>query len=103
MIARLAPAPSFSYEPVPAAANDNVPRFSGAGLRICVPRGLYAGFAKRLFDVFFVLLTLPVAVPIILLCALALKIEGGSAFYTQPRLGRGGRRFAIYKLRTMVP
>ncbi|MFC3614324.1 sugar transferase [Lutimaribacter marinistellae] len=64
--------------------------------------GFYSGFVKRVLDILFVILSLPVALPIILLCALALYLEGGRPFYTQPRLGRGGRRFSIYKLRTMI-
>ncbi|MGD9864185.1 MAG: sugar transferase, partial [Pseudodonghicola sp.] len=48
------------------------------------------------------LITLPITLPVILLCALALWIEGGQPFYWQPRLGRGGRKFRLMKLRTMV-
>lgn len=63
---------------------------------------LYRQFAKRLLDLVFVLLTLPVFLPVIGICALALWIEGGSPFYRQDRLGRNGRVFSILKLRTMV-
>ncbi|MCE8515981.1 sugar transferase [Ruegeria pomeroyi] len=65
-------------------------------------RGVYAKVGKRCLDVAFILLTLPVALLIIGLCALALRLEGGSAFYRQPRLGRNGKQFHILKLRTMV-
>ncbi len=64
--------------------------------------GTYAAVGKRLLDVSLVLLSLPVVLPIIALCALALWIESGRPFYTQPRLGRAGRTFRILKLRTMV-
>lgn len=74
-------------------------RFSGAGLR---PKGLYARFGKPVPDRVLVLAALPIALPLIALCALALWIESGAPFYTQPRLGRGGKRFSILKLRTMV-
>lgn len=74
-------------------------RFSGAGLR---PKGLYARFGKPVLDRVLVLAALPIALPLIALCALALWIESGAPFYTQPRLGRGGKRFSILKLRTMV-
>lgn len=66
------------------------------------PVYLYRHLAKRIIDVVFVLLTLPFSLPIIGLCALALWLEGGSPFYTQDRLGAGGKRFSIWKLRTMV-
>jgi lipopolysaccharide/colanic/teichoic acid biosynthesis glycosyltransferase len=45
---------------------------------------------------------LVLAAPIILLAALLVKLTSrGPAFYTQTRLGLGGREYTIYKLRTM--
>lgn len=64
--------------------------------------GAYAGGGKRGLDVLLVLLSLPVVLPLIALCAAALALEGGRPFYTQARLGRGGQVFRILKLRTMV-
>ena len=64
--------------------------------------GPYRQFFKRGIDILFVLLTLPFSVPLILFCALTLWFEGGKPFYSQPRLGAGGRTFSILKLRTMV-
>jgi len=66
------------------------------------PKGLYARFAKPVLDRLLIIAVLPIALPLIALCALALWIESGSPFYTQPRLGRAGKRFSILKLRTMV-
>jgi lipopolysaccharide/colanic/teichoic acid biosynthesis glycosyltransferase len=43
------------------------------------------------------------ALPVVTLCALLVKLTSrGPAFYTQVRLGRGGRPFTILKLRTMI-
>lgn len=43
------------------------------------------------------------ALPIMLLAALAIKLTSpGPAFYRQTRVGFNGRRYTIYKLRTMV-
>ncbi len=64
--------------------------------------GVYARIGKRVLDVALVILTLPVSVPLVLLFALALFVESGQPFYQQKRVGRGGREFSIWKLRTMV-
>ncbi|MCF6234319.1 MAG: sugar transferase [Rhodobacteraceae bacterium] len=67
-----------------------------------VSRSFYQVAGKRMLDILFVLATLPVSVPITLICAFALWIEGGMPFYRQDRLGKGGTWFSILKLRTMV-
>lgn len=64
--------------------------------------GLYRSAGKRLLDTFAICISLPFALPIIGLCALALWIEGGSPIYKQTRIGKDGKRFSILKLRTMV-
>jgi lipopolysaccharide/colanic/teichoic acid biosynthesis glycosyltransferase len=59
--------------------------------------------AKRLIDIVVSLLSLPVVVPVLLLCALAIRIDSpGKPFFSQLRTGRGGHRFRMFKLRTMV-
>lgn len=45
----------------------------------------------------------PAVLPVVALLALLVKRDGGPAFYCQDRIGRGGRHFRIWKLRTMVP
>lgn len=65
-------------------------------------RSWYSDTGKRVFDVALILVTLPVTLTLIGLCALALALDGGHPFYWQDRLGRSGRRFSIVKLRTMV-
>lgn len=48
------------------------------------------------------LMGLVVSAPLILLAAMLIKLTSrGPAFYTQVRVGQKGRRFTIYKLRTM--
>jgi len=57
---------------------------------------------SRLFDIVLSLVSLVIAFPIVLIVAIAIKIEdGGSAFYTQERLGKDGKVFTIYKMRSM--
>lgn len=62
----------------------------------------YRNGGKRLMETVFILLSLPFFLPIVVLCAIALWIEGGNPFYRQVRLGKDGQRFSIFKLRTMV-
>jgi lipopolysaccharide/colanic/teichoic acid biosynthesis glycosyltransferase len=60
-------------------------------------------FAKRCMDLALCLAALPVLLPLLALCALALRLDSpGPVFFSQARTGRGGRRFRMYKLRTMV-
>ena len=62
---------------------------------------MYPG-AKRLFDVAFALATLVATGPIILLAALAVRLDSpGPAFFRQPRMARGGRPFSLLKVRGM--
>lgn len=58
---------------------------------------------KRIFDVTLCLLALPVITQIMLVCALIILLDDGRPiFFTQLRTGKGGRRFKVYKFRTMV-
>lgn len=88
----------------PAAALDAVrsPVWAGAAAQSSGPVLLYRQLFKRLFDLAFVIVTLPFSLTLIGFCALALWIEGGNPFYTQARLGKNGKVFRILKLRTMV-
>src|SRR3712207_837831 len=59
--------------------------------------------AKRVLDIVVSLTALIVAAPILLLCALAIRLESpGPVMFTQRRTGRAGRRFPMWKFRTMV-
>ncbi|HTU89275.1 MAG TPA: sugar transferase [Gemmataceae bacterium] len=57
---------------------------------------------KGVADCLVALTLLILASPLLLLAALLVKLtSSGSAFYSQTRIGKHGRPFAIYKLRTM--
>jgi len=59
--------------------------------------------AKRVFDVAVSLLILLVLSPLLLLLALAVKLDSrGPVFYRQVRVGRYNQDFKIFKFRTMV-
>ncbi|WP_435235551.1 exopolysaccharide biosynthesis polyprenyl glycosylphosphotransferase [Psychromonas sp. PT13] len=65
------------------------------------PNPLYSSL-KRLWETFFIIAILPIALPIMLLTAILIKLESpGSAIFTQERIGQGGKPFAIYKFRSM--
>lgn len=61
--------------------------------------------AKRIMDLALSLLALPIILPLFVVIALAIKIKSpdGPVIFTQNRTGKGGRRFKMYKFRTMVP
>lgn len=58
--------------------------------------------AKRMFDLVFSLLLLVLTAPVVLLAALAVKLETrGPAFYRQKRVGLYGQGFDCIKIRSM--
>ncbi|MGC4024842.1 MAG: sugar transferase [Mesorhizobium sp.] len=63
---------------------------------------IYPAF-KRAFDIAATLAIAPVALPLVGISAFMVSRDGSSAFYSQSRLGKNGREFRIWKLRTMVP
>lgn len=57
---------------------------------------------KRAFDILFASLILLLTAPLMLVIALAIKLEdGGPILFVQPRMGRGNRLFSLYKFRSM--
>ena len=57
---------------------------------------------KRIFDIFFAIVMLVITSPILLITALAIKLQdGGPVFYKQVRLTQYGRPFEIIKFRSM--
>lgn len=65
--------------------------------------GLYRNGGKRVLDVVLVLAAMPIVLPVLALLALLVAASGGRPFYRQDRIGRGGRVYRIWKLRTMIP
>jgi len=64
---------------------------------------LYRSHLKRGLDI---LLVLAAALPVLIVVAVAALLiarDGGSPFYHQTRVGRFGKAFKIWKLRSMVP
>lgn len=64
---------------------------------------LWQRLAKRIFDIVFSILALFLFSPILLITAIAIKLEdGGPVFFTQERITRGGKHFKIFKFRSMI-
>ncbi len=63
---------------------------------------IYRRFGNRAIDIVLVALSSVVVVPLIALLAAIIWVNGGSPFFVQNRVGRGGKSFKMYKLRTMV-
>jgi len=58
---------------------------------------------RRTIDILFVLLVLPVLSLLLIPISLAIVLESeGSPFYGGWRIGKGGKRFRMWKFRTMV-
>jgi exopolysaccharide biosynthesis polyprenyl glycosylphosphotransferase len=62
----------------------------------------HQNFAKRIFDVFVILLASPVLVPVFILIATLIKMNSkGAVIYKQTRVGVDGALFDFYKFRSM--
>ena len=60
--------------------------------------------ASRALDLAVAVVVLAVASPVILIAAVAIRLESrGPVLYRQRRVGRHGEPFELWKLRTMVP
>ncbi len=58
---------------------------------------------KRLFDLLAVIASLPVTLPLLALCAVAVKLSSpGPVLFRQTRTGMHGRPFSMLKFRSMV-
>ncbi|MDH6196793.1 exopolysaccharide biosynthesis polyprenyl glycosylphosphotransferase [Mycobacterium frederiksbergense] len=78
---------------------DNLPLFHIARPRYDGP----SSTGKRAFDIIFALLALPFVLLVMAGVAIAIKLDdGGPVFYRQMRVGQHGKRFRIWKFRTMM-
>ncbi|WP_433089847.1 sugar transferase [Dactylosporangium sp. CA-052675] len=60
-------------------------------------------YVKRGCDILLSAAALLVLSPVLLLCAIAVRIDGPGVFFRQQRIGRYGREFQLVKFRTMRP
>ena len=65
-------------------------------------KSLYQLYIKRIVDIFFVLVILPLVLLVTIPIAVAIKIEdGGPVIYKSRRLGKGFNEFDMFKFRSM--
>ncbi len=75
---------------------------TGVGRTRIVHYGRLNRIAKRVMDLAISLLVLPVLLPLMGIIAVIIRLDSsGPAIFKQTRVGRGGRRFTVYKFRTM--
>ncbi len=68
-----------------------------------VRRNRSYGPFKRLLDLAITILAMPLSILVGIPAAIAVKMSSsGPMIYKQPRVGRGGGSFTLYKLRTMI-
>ena len=67
------------------------------------PKPVY-DFFKRFFDIILSVFALIVLSPLFLVVAILIKAEdGGNVFFSQTRLTQNGKKFEMYKFRSMCP
>lgn len=78
---------------------------SSSGLRVggSRPSSVQQGI-KRALDVIFTLAAMIAGLPALLLICFLIRLSSrGPIFYSQTRIGRGGREFKAWKFRSMIP
>ena len=67
-------------------------------------RTIYKSGGKRVLDLALAFALIPVLAPVVIgLAALVWVMDGGKPFFGHTRIGRGGRAFRCWKIRTMLP
>ncbi|WP_245584698.1 sugar transferase [Salipiger mucosus] len=66
-------------------------------------RTFYTVVAKRIFDIALAVALLPVLLPVISVLWAMTARDGGPGFFGHRRIGRNGKVFRCWKIRTMVP
>ena len=64
--------------------------------------GIYRSIGKRAFDITLLLIMAPAVVLVVAILAVLVSLDGKSPFYLQERVGKNGRIFKMWKLRSMV-
>ena len=95
--------PTLTYEAASAEAMVLArPSADRIGLAAAFDGGVYRLVIKRALDLCLVVMSLPFVILVIGLLALIVALDGGRPFYFQSRIGRNGRVYRMWKLRSMV-
>jgi lipopolysaccharide/colanic/teichoic acid biosynthesis glycosyltransferase len=98
---------TYASNPTLPSATRDCPEGSAqsfAQARSALQRGSWQCLAKRLIDIVGALLFFLLFTPLYLLVAVVVLLAmGPPVHYWQERIGAGGRRFCLYKFRSMVP
>ena len=62
----------------------------------------YLRGGKRLFDILLAIAILPIIAPIVAVLWVITRMDGGAGFFGHMRVGRDGRKFRCWKVRSMV-
>jgi lipopolysaccharide/colanic/teichoic acid biosynthesis glycosyltransferase len=63
---------------------------------------VYTNYFKRVLDIMFVALTLPLVLPVMAVLYFIVRRDGGPFFYRHTRVGKDGVEFGCLKIRSMV-
>lgn len=72
------------------------------GFEIFSRSKLYRMFGKRVFDIALTLSVMPIVLPIMVILALLVALDRGHPFYSQSKVGKKGRLYQVWKLRSTV-
>lgn len=71
-------------------------------VKVAPRSGFYRNYGKRAFDLTLAVLLLPILAPVIAVLWVLARRDGGPGFFGQERVGKGGRIYTCWKIRTMV-
>jgi exopolysaccharide production protein ExoY len=93
---------TISFPEFPGASAVAVERFVPLAPATESVNGPYRRIFKRLLDVTAIAIAAPIVAPLVAGLAIGVALQGGQPFYSQSRVGRDGRIFRMWKLRSMV-